>query len=257
MAQILGKSGRYVSGQVFERRWRILKIALALMVGAGFLVGFGLGGLLPHVPRVNTARNIILWLLLASLIAAIIWGGKEVNRLEREMKNYESGVQGEDAVSKGLAKFPNDFYVINDIKTESGNLDHVVIGPTGVFVIDAKNWRGIVSADGKGELTLNGNPTDKPECNNFVGRMMKFKERVDVLTGNKEIRFQALFVFTSAYVGKIWGKTGNVNCLGDYQLYKYIVEKGLGNRLKPEQVKSIARAFAQLAHMEKDFSDVA
>ena len=45
----------------------------------------------------------------------------------------------------------------------------LVVGPTGVFVLDTKAWRGVVTSDGKGELLLNGQPTDKPYIRQFVG----------------------------------------------------------------------------------------
>jgi hypothetical protein len=80
------------------------------------------------------------------------------------------GAAGEIHVGNILTDFPDDFCVINDLTTPFGNLDHVVVGPTGVFVLDSKNWRGVVSADGKGELLLNGQPTDKPHVRQFVGR---------------------------------------------------------------------------------------
>lgn len=147
--------------------------------------------------------------------------------------------------------------MLHDLKTEIGNLDHVVIGPTGVFVMDAKNWRGIVAPDGKGELLLNSKPTDKSYAKQFVGRMMKIKEKIETLAGGNGIYFQALFVFSSARVEANWGKTGNVHCLREDQLWDYIVDKNFGTKLKPEQVQNVARAFAQLAHMEVDFTEKA
>lgn len=53
-----------------------------------------------------------------------------------------------------------------------GDLDHVVVGPTCVFVLDSKNWRGVVSSDGNGELFFNDEPTDKQYIRQFVGRML-------------------------------------------------------------------------------------
>jgi hypothetical protein len=71
-------------------------------------------------------------------------------------KNERNSCVARREISVGykLSDFPDGFYIINDLKTESGNLDHVVIGPTGVFALDTKSWRGVVSADGKGELWL-------------------------------------------------------------------------------------------------------
>jgi hypothetical protein len=123
-----------------------------------------------------------------------------------------------------------------------------------VFVLDAKNWRGVVSAAGNGELLLNNNPTDKPHVKQFVGRIMGIKDRVKALAPGLDPYFQAVFVFTSARVEAGWGTTGKLHCIRDEQLYDYIVESKRGNKLTNEQVETIAQAFLGLAHMDPDFT---
>ena len=118
------------------------------------------------------------------------------------------GAAGEKSVAHTLSKLPDEFRVVNDVPTPTGNLDHVVIGPTGVFVIETKNWRGIVGADGKGELTLNGKPVQKPHVKRFVGRVMATKDRVQVLAPGVDPFFKAVMVFTSAWVDAKFGTTG-------------------------------------------------
>jgi hypothetical protein len=257
MAKILGQSGRYVMDEVVRQKRRILTIACVMIAFAGTAEGIVIASYLPPIPINNLPRSVVFILLLVLLVLLPKWAETKVSELERKQKNYKSGAQGENVVSIELARFPDDYYVINDLKTDHGNLDHAVIGPTGVFVIDAKNWRGVVSADGKGELLQNEKPTDKQEVKLFVGRMMGIKERVQTLTRIKDTYFQALFVFTSARVEASWGKTGNAHCLREDQLFEYIVEKDFGTKLKPEQVETIARAFGQLAHMEVDFTEKA
>ena len=61
----------------------------------------------------------------------------------------QTGAAGEIGVGFILQNFPDGFHVINDLTTPFGNLDHVVIGPTGVFVIDAKLARGCLKATAK------------------------------------------------------------------------------------------------------------
>lgn len=130
-----------------------------------------------------------------------------------------------------------------------------MVGPTGVFVLDAKNWRGVVQADGKGELLLNGKPTAKADIRRYVGRIMGVKEKVRSLPGGAEFYFQGVFVFTAARVEAAWGKTGNVHCLREDQLRDYIVEKEFGRRLKSEKVELVAQAFLGLAYMDRGFAE--
>jgi len=132
------------------------------------------------------------------------------------------------SVGYKLSDFPDGFYIINGLKTQSGDLDHVVIGSTGVFALDVKNWRGVISADGGGELLFNNQPTDKPLLKQFVGRVMGIKDRVKALAPGVDPYIQAVFVFTSARVDANWGTTGNVHCIRDDQLFDYIVENKRG-----------------------------
>jgi hypothetical protein len=263
MAPTLGQPGRYVADEAVRKKRMIITIAMVMIAVGGAIEGIIIASYFPPMPF-GWLRLVVFILLLVWLIYSSKWAMGKISKLEREQKSYERGAQGENAVARELTRFPNEYRVLHDLQTEFGNLDHVVIGPTGVYVLDAKNNRGIISADGKGGLLQNGKPNEKLNINKCVGRMMGIKEKVLILASTKDFSlqnnapfFQALFVFTSAWVEPIWGKTGAVNCLTEDQLEKYIVGKNFGTRLKPEQVEAIARAFAQLAHMEIDFTESA
>ncbi|MBU6402009.1 MAG: NERD domain-containing protein [Verrucomicrobia bacterium] len=253
MAKVLGESGRYVTEEAAKQSRRITLRAVGVMAGFGFIEGYVVAslipfGLLPTWGRASVAFGIVpcAWLL----------GKHEVKKLGALFKQREAmrrGVQGEAIVGRILADFPDEFCVINDVTTPFGNLDHVVVGPTGVFVLDSKSWRGVVSADGKGELLLNGQTTDKPHVRQFVGRMLGVRDRVRVLAPGLDPFYQGLFVFTAARVDAKWGSTGNVHCVRDDQLHDYIVEKDFGTRLRTGEVERIAQAFLGLAHMDREF----
>ena len=99
--------------------------------------------------------NAVLW-LVAWLIGK--WGIKKIDAIDRERISWRKGAMGEAIVAGTLRELPDNFVVINDVSKRFGNIDHVVVGPTGVYVIDAKNWKGSVKANGSGELLLNGQP---------------------------------------------------------------------------------------------------
>ncbi len=58
--------------------------------------------------------------------------------------HYESGIEGESAVSEALKQLDDSYYLINDILLQgsSGNIDHVLLCPKGIFVIETKNYSG-------------------------------------------------------------------------------------------------------------------
>ena len=228
-----------------------------LMVFIGLVVGFLLRGLFPGLTLPSAAGILGSIVLLLLLCGVGDWTLRRAEELDRERTNFARGADGENSVATILEGFPDEFRVINDLTTPCGNLDHVVVGPTGVFCLDAKNWRGVVCADGKGELLCNGNPLDQPFVRQFVARVMGIKDRVKTLAPGLDPFFKTVFVFTSARVDANWGTTGNLHCIRDDQLFKYIVEDKMGNGLTKEEVSTIAQAFHALAHMDTDFTEKA
>lgn len=73
---------------------------------------------------------------------------------------WSAGALGEEQVADvldGLA--PLGWVVLHDVAWPGrarANLDHVLIGPGGVLVIDTKNWSGTVTVDATGGLRCNG-----------------------------------------------------------------------------------------------------
>jgi len=61
------------------------------------------------------------------------------------------GAAGEERLAAELAAVPG-LQVLNDRKVRGtrGNIDHIVIAPAGVFVIDAKNHKGMVEIRNRG-----------------------------------------------------------------------------------------------------------
>ena len=61
---------------------------------------------------------------------------------------YSGGWEGEKQVAKRLMNSLNDdYYLLNDLylREGGGDIDHVVLGPNGVFVLETKNWNGSIS----------------------------------------------------------------------------------------------------------------
>ncbi len=64
---------------------------------------------------------------------------------------YRKGVEGEMEVERVLKTLSDSYVVINNVRLPkgAGNIDHVVIGPTGVFAIETKNIRGHFVCEGE------------------------------------------------------------------------------------------------------------
>ena len=66
----------------------------------------------------------------------------EAERKLAVAENYEKGAAGEAATAEALAVLPPEFHVFHDLVVPGrlrANVDHLVIGPTGVWLIDSKS----------------------------------------------------------------------------------------------------------------------
>lgn len=242
MAKVLGEAGRYVADEASKKFLRLFLILYVFGITIGFFSGF----------MVGARKNLITLLVIPLLLVLWMFIAKKLKSVETDRLKFRKGLMGEAVIGYILEGFPDDFCVIHDLSTPFGNLDHVIVGPSGAYVIDAKNWKGVVSADGKGELLLNGKPTQKTECKNLSRRIMSIKEKIKALS-SLDPYVQGVFAFPSAYIDAKWGTTGYVHCIKDEQLYDYIVENKRPNKLTKKEIDSVSRAFLALARMDKEF----
>jgi nuclease-like protein len=62
---------------------------------------------------------------------------------------WRRGRDGERRTARALRPLTrHGWTVVHDLDSEYGNLDHVVVGPSGVFLLDSKNLGGEVSVEG-------------------------------------------------------------------------------------------------------------
>ena len=91
---------------------------------------------------------------MAGLAVAVLVGWRLRFRPSEQARTWQRGAHGERRTAHLLDRLTRDgFVVFHDLAVPgntSANVDHLVIGPTGVFVIDSKQWTGSVnqSADG-------------------------------------------------------------------------------------------------------------
>jgi hypothetical protein len=70
----------------------------------------------------------------------------------RRVANFRQGALGEASTADALAELtPDGWVVLHDrLAPAGGNIDHLLIGPGGVVVVDSKNWSGVVVVNSDG-----------------------------------------------------------------------------------------------------------
>ncbi len=69
----------------------------------------------------------------------------------RKYRIFSGGLVGEREVAALLDKtLSDDYFVINDLylRGGGGDIDHIILGPNGIFVLETKNWSGVISCSG-------------------------------------------------------------------------------------------------------------
>ena len=122
---------------------RTLPWRLAIIVGIG-VAGGVLGSLL--APRLKL-------ILSALAVVAAGWGLRF--KLSPDALAWRRGAAGERRTARLLGSLERQGWVaLHDLAVPGSraNLDHLVIGPGGVFVIDSKHYRGRLKLDPSGRL---------------------------------------------------------------------------------------------------------
>lgn len=237
MAIFMGQAGAFQEEKVAKRRERML---LTLFVGMGVFC---------LVMGYLTAKQNLLWTLVALGVSYLAFRrfDRLFNEQMRAAKSEDHGASGEREVARVLEALPDTFTVVNDLDFADsyGNIDLLVIGPTGIFAVDVKNWRGTVSTDGKGELLLNGRATDKPQVRAFTARTMDLKDRLRALT-KLDPYIQCVFVFPRTHIEAKWGTTGSVHCIHAEQLTEYVSNGRCGKSLASAEIPRVISAVKAL-----------
>lgn len=87
----------------------------------------------------GTMRNSIPLVVLIGMVFVV---GLAVScRLSKKIQNYRIGLDGELATAEELNQLMrNGYHVFHDFPaTEEFNIDHIVIGPTGIFAVETKS----------------------------------------------------------------------------------------------------------------------
>lgn len=100
---------------------------------------------------------------LPIVMVLLIWKGHpDIRAAIKGIGHISEGARGEEKVGAALGSLETSGYrVLHDIDTGKGNIDHVVVGPTGVFVIETKATLGRLWFAKGGRLMSDGFSKEK------------------------------------------------------------------------------------------------
>jgi hypothetical protein len=107
----------------------------------------------PDEPPISVQTGLLISAAIAAMAtlrtAASLWGSR------RSTEAWAKGAAGERRTASDLARLPTAFVVLHDLRMPGSraNIDHLVIGPTGVFTVETKSYAKGVQIKGKRAMT--------------------------------------------------------------------------------------------------------
>lgn len=256
MAIIHGTAGKNAFDRGLRKQEDVLSaifaVSLVIMIGFGLLYGLSFSRNWP------TQWFSILGILT---MGGVMFGLKRkldrvLERKLREARVWRRGAEGERVIAELLeSDLPDSYHVFNDVRFpgRTANIDHLVVGPSGVFVINTKNWRGIVGwADDGKTLLWNGEAEKRNSVKAALADALDVRDKIRVLL-NKDVFVKAILAFPMAKV------LPRLDTMVELQQDDYLIEKRLKyidkrHELSATDVRAIANAL--LALFRNDLSEV-
>jgi len=136
---------------------------------------------------------------------------------QSESEQWSKGAAGERATAAVLAGLPSGFVVFHDLHVPGSpaNVDHLVVGPTGVFLVDSKAYSGKLTASG--DMLWSGRHPIRREVDtvNFIaGRV----------AAHLQMQTRPVLCFTEAALPERRFQLGAVTAVGTGELTNLLTE---------------------------------
>jgi hypothetical protein len=159
-----------------EEQMVLLVLAPALL--SGFILGTGF--VKGNNPTLSSYLTLVILLSIFVPIPLV-----KIIRRSQDRANYQLGLDAELAVGRELNLIMREgFYVFHDFPEEHNNIDHVVVGPSGVFAVETKGrskpdkGRGVLDA----KVIYDGETLCFPDKANEIAAIQQARKQASTLS---------------------------------------------------------------------------
>lgn len=140
MAQVFGSAGKSAFAMGDTRYEDLIsRIVLPML---SFLL------LLPVGYYLLTRGHLFWGAVVAVIYVVSIKSLEETGiKLKKRISHADTGAKAEQAVADALQELPDDYYVFHDLEFPGFNIDHVVLGPNGIFLVETKSQKGNITQE--------------------------------------------------------------------------------------------------------------
>lgn len=231
MPKIYGKRGWYLISNDLKHAlfWPVFIFCFPLLAGV-FLF------------KNMSVFSIVLFLVIFAGVFIIY-------RLFPGSNRYYSGWSGEKEIEEKLKELPEDYSLFIDLHLpgRKDNIDFVVIGQTGIFVVEAKKFKGQIFSSGN-ELILNHGIRLNRPLGQTYRQAKEIEEYLFKITGKRRKTLPVL-AFATRFVGENF-KPQNIKGVSiiprgflPYTFYEY------QNQLSESDLQEVGHALKKLVRI--------
>jgi len=184
------------------------------------------------------------WILGAIAALGVCGYGVLHDWAPEHIENWHTGADSERRTEKALRVLESEGWVaLHDLSTAFGNIDHVVVGPGGVFLLNSKQHGGISTVEGDlvrvvRRTNVRGTYTNSDIANNTRGAAWGLNRELNGALGRAPW-VQGVVVFWSPFDSAPTESNKVVYLHGD-ELVHWL--RGQPTRLSPDAVARVAVA---------------
>ncbi|MDA0989435.1 MAG: nuclease-related domain-containing protein [Verrucomicrobia bacterium] len=217
----------------------LLRAAAPVFMIVG-LAGYFFRAALPWPPLSGSAVGACFLLLAIALAFSFSISG-------RRLESFIKGARGEARVARILSFLPSSYTVFHGLSIPTqgearmgGDIDHVVVGPAGIFLVETKQWRGRIELQND-RLMVDGFEPDRPPLEQVTKSSNALRAGLRTACGKPFDVLPVICFVGGAIAGGRLGHAGVVIC-SDTHLEQVLLE----GRELPLSVEDQAAAIAYL-----------
>jgi hypothetical protein len=238
MAKKYGKAGQGARDMALGREIKVLGIA-----GVMLLVLWLWFQNMASMTKLGLPAVIILVVLFKIVFSNLEKKGKH---LKKRARDAERGARAEEKIEEKLSALLDGYVSFHDLSFPGFNIDHVVVGPSGVFLVETKSHSGKVTSNGD-TLLLNGHAPEKDIIKQTWSQTFHLKNLLKERLG-KEIPVKPVLCFSRAFV-QVRGAVKGITVVNGGFLNTFITKEK--SSLTAEQIAQITACLKMTTKAEE------
>lgn len=171
------------------KKHMLLPLGLALLTSAAIAVPVWM--FFPHGPLFAVA-----FVSATYGMSAWIWTDPP-----HHIAKWKQGAEGERWTARALGRLEPEWRSVHGREARYGDLDHITVGPGGIFLLNSKNLYGTLTVDEEG-LTADLGPAD---CDSFTNKKLSSAMNAEARRLKELIRASTGLTYTVRAVVVVWG----------------------------------------------------